>query len=72
MSLAKGRQEGFGYKDEALELRPGLACRRKTGPCDIVGYVVYDGKKAIASAGSASDAWFKAWARVRREKEMDR
>lgn len=72
MGLAKGRQEGFGYKSWALKLRPGLVCRRETGPCDIVGYVVYDGEKAVASAGSASNAWFKAWMRVRKKKEKGR
>lgn len=64
MAWQKGRQAGVGHKAEALALRSGLICRRKEGICDIVGYVVYDGEKAIASAGNASDAWAKAHARL--------
>lgn len=69
MGLAKGRQEGFGYKEDALALKPGLVCRRERAICDIVGFVVYDGKKAISSASNAHEAWFKAYSYFKRRKK---
>ena len=48
-------------------LRPGLVCRRKKAICDITGYVVYDGEKAIASAATAVEAWWKAYLKIKLE-----
>jgi len=67
MAWQKGRQAGFGYKAEALALWPGLVCRRKEGICDLVGFVVYDGEKPIASACGAIEAWDKAHAWAERQ-----
>ncbi len=69
MSLAKGRQTGFGYKDNALALNPKLVCRRKTA-CGITGLVVYDENgQAISSASNAHEAWYKAWKKLNRDKK---
>lgn len=69
MGLAKGRQEGFGYKSSALDLNPNLVCRLQRAICDITGYVVFDGRKAIASASNSHEAWYKAWAKLNRERK---
>lgn len=68
MVIEKGCQEEYGAKTDALVMRPSLVCRKKEAICDITGYVVYDGEKAIASAQSAREAWWKAYKRLQREK----
>ncbi len=67
MGFIRGCQEGLSSKTDALVMRPSLVCRKKAVICDIVGYVVYDGEKAIAAAHSAQEAWWKAYKRLRRE-----
>ena len=69
MGFARGRQEGFGYKSVVLDLKPGLVCHRETALCGVAGYVVYDGKKAVASASNSNEAWFKALVRIRKKRD---
>lgn len=58
--FAKGPTPGATPKDDALAVWPGAQCKRREA-IGIRGYVVFtaDGK-AIASAGTAQDAWRKA------------
>jgi hypothetical protein len=69
--FAKGPQPGATPKADALKRHPGATCRIKHGMCRIIGYVVYaaDGT-AIASAGTARDAWDRA-ARTKRRDSAD-
>lgn len=64
--FAEGKTPGYSAKAEALRLKPGLVCKRKYTICDIVGYVVYDGDRAITSARTAHEAWRKVEARLAR------
>lgn len=66
--FAKGPQPGATPKADALRLLPeGTKCSRREG-LGIVGYVVtLPNGNAVASAGTASQAWSKAedWALAR-------
>ncbi len=63
MAFLKGPTPGYSPRADALAINPRLKCRKKTA-MNITGYIVYDGDKAIASAGNAQDAWRKAWANI--------
>lgn len=60
--FAKGLMPGYSPKAEALELHPGAYCeKRHAAGIGVTGYVVFDAKgRALASAGSAKDAWLKS------------